>query len=398
MTKKKIAFISISAAMLVLVLAGALFGQNTQKPTIYRYLSIFSEVFDLVRSNYVEQVSSEQLMEGAFSGVTDAIDEFSYYVPPSQMAAYRSFVDTEDNGIGVVATKRFGYGYVISAVPGSPASKAGLERGDFIEKVDGVGTTNMAVWQLRNALRASNKPVKVQVLRGGQTRREVFTIEPENYHPVPVKTDQMGTVAYIKLPYFEEGSAAQFRTALEEVRKKGSRKLIVDVRGNAGGNVEEAIAAADELLTSGLITSLEGRRIEQKKWTADRNTAYDGALEILTDTSTAAGGEIFAAAIRDNKRGKLVGITTYGKSIVQRFIPLPSGGGVHMTVAHYTTPDLKAIKEQGVRPDVTVDLSSQAIRDTDEAAQKRKDDLILIKALSLFGEEMTPAQGLKKAA
>src|SRR5438046_7443547 len=116
MSKKKIAFLSLSVALLLTLLTGALFGQATQKNNIYRYLSIFAEVFDLVRNNYVEVVSSDQLMDGAFSGVTDAIDEFSYYVPPTQMAAYRTFVDTEDNGIGLVVTKRFGYAYVISAV------------------------------------------------------------------------------------------------------------------------------------------------------------------------------------------------------------------------------------------------------------------------------------------
>src|SRR3954449_9880317 len=113
MTKKKIAFLSLSIALLLMLLGGALFGQTaaSQKNNIYRYLSIFSEVFDLVRSNYVEQVAPEQLMDGAFSGVTDAVDEFSYYVPPAQMGAYKSFNDVEDNGVGLVVTKRFGYAY-----------------------------------------------------------------------------------------------------------------------------------------------------------------------------------------------------------------------------------------------------------------------------------------------
>ena len=395
MTKKKLAFMAFSAALLISLLGGALFGQATQKNNVYRYLSIFSEVFDLVRSNYVEQVPPEQLLDGAFSGVTDAIDEFSYYVPPQQMAAYRSFQDVEDNNVGLVVTKRFGYAFVVSAVDGSPAHKAGIERGDFIEKVDGVPTQKMNVWQLRNALR-STKPVKLQILRGGQTKRDEFTIQPATFHPLAVKAQQMGNVAYVKIPYFEKGTAQQFRGALDDVRKRNVRKLIVDLRGNAGGNVDEAIAAADELLTSGLITSLEGRRVEARRWQADRATAYDGEVQVLTDPSTASGAEIFAAAIRGNNRGKLVGVTTYGKSIVQRFIPLPSGGGLQMTVAHYTTPDLKAIKDQGVRPDVVVDLAVQAIRD-EEGSVRKDEDLILEKALTLFGETATKPQQ-KKAA
>ena len=396
MTKRKVAFLSLSVALLITLLAGALFGQSAPKSNLFRYLSIFSEVFDLVRSNYVEQVPSDQLMDGAFSGVTDAIDEFSYYVPPQQMAQYKNFSDVEDNGVGVIVTKRFGYAFVIAPVAGSPAAKAGVERGDFIESINGVATQKMAVWQVRNALR-SPKPVKLSIIRGGQTRREEVTLSATEFHPLTLTSDTISGVSYIKIPYFEKGTASQFRAALEEVRKRNSRKLIVDVRGNAAGDVEEAIAAADELLTGGLITSLSGRKVEAKSWQANRETSYDGEVQVLTDPSTASGGEIFAAAIHGNNRGKVVGLTTYGKSVVQRFIPLASGGGVHMTVAHYTTPDMKPIKEAGVRPDVIVDMTSQALRDTSEDKVKApKEDLILNKALTLFGA--APQAAAKKVA
>ena len=398
MTKKRIVFLSLSVALMVTLLAGALFGQTTQKQNVYRYLSIFSEVFELVRSNYVEPVQSEQLMDGAFNGVTDAIDEFSYYVPPAQMAAYKGFTDVEDNGLGLIVTKRFGYAFVISPIAGSPAEKAGLSRGDFIEAIDGQSTQKMAVWQIRTALN-KNKPVKLQVLRGGETARATVTVEPKSFHPVVPSAETISGIAYIKIPYFEEGSAAKFRAALEDARTRNIRKLIVDLRGNAGGSVEEAILAADELLTSGLITALDGRKVETKRWQADRNTAFDGEIQILTDPSTASGAEVFAAAIRGNNRGKVVGITTYGKAIVQKFIALPSGGGVQMTVAHYTTPDLKAITETGIKPDVIVDLSGEAIRDPEAKEKpKQEEDLILQKALELYGVKRVPAAEKKVAA
>jgi carboxyl-terminal processing protease len=396
MSKKKTVFLLVSVALLFSLIGGALFGQATQRNNVFRYLSIFTEVFDLVRNNYVEAVPSEQLLDGAFSGVTDAIDEFSYYVSPSQMAAYKTFVDTEDNGIGVVVTKRFGYAYVIAAVPGSPAAKAGLERGDFIEKIDGRPTQKLAVWQVRNLLR-SGKTVALQILRGGQTKRDAFTIQQANFHPLAITSQQFGNVAYLKIPFFEKGTAEQLKGALENARKTGSRKLIIDVRGNAAGDVDEAITAADELLTSGLITSVEGRHLDAKRWNADRATDYDGDLEVLTDNATASGAEVFAAAIRGNGRGKVVGVTTYGKSIVQKFIPLPSGGGVFMTVGHYTYPDLKPIKDGGVKPDVVVDLTAQALRERDSKDKGPKQDLILEKALSLFSEPQQSAAA-KKAA
>jgi carboxyl-terminal processing protease len=397
MKKTKTVFLTLSAALLVTLLSGALFGQNTQKGNVYRYLSIFSEVLDLVRTNYVDQVATDKLMDGAFSGVTDAIDEFSYYVPPAQMAAYRKFTDVEDNGVGVIVTKRFGYAYVVAPVDGSPADKAGLDAGDFIEKIDGQATQPMTAWQVRAALN-QQRPVKVQVLRGGETHREEVTITPASFHPVTVTNDTISGIAYIKMPWFEQGTAQQFRAALESVREKGAKKLIVDLRGNAGGSVDEAILAADELLTSGMITALEGRKIEAKQWQADRNTSYDGEVQVLTDPSTAAGAEVFASAIRGNGRGKVVGLTTYGKAIVQKFIALPSGGGVQMTVAHYTTPDRKAITDTGVKPDVTVDLSAQALEDPATKNAEPRDDLILNKALQLFGAQPPAKAEVKKAA
>ena len=400
MSKKKVVFLAVSVALLLSLLGGALFGQ-AQKNSGFRYLSIFIEVFDLVRNNYVEQVPPDQLMDGAFSGVTDAIDEFSYYIPPTQMAIYRSFADRnladEDNGVGLIVTKRFGYAYVVAPVAGSPAAKAGIERGDFIEKVDGTPTQKMTVWQVRNALRTAN-PLHLQVLRGGQTKRDEFTIKQASFHPLAITTQQLGRVAYIKVPYFEKGTAAQFRAALDSVRKSGTRQLIVDLRGNAGGDVDEAITAADELLSSGLITSLEGHHVDPKRWQADRATAYDGDVEVLQDNATASGAEIFAAAIHGNNRGKTVGVTTYGKSVVQKLVLLPSGGGVYMTIGHYTLPDLKPIKDGGVKPDVIVDLTAQALRDPDakETPEKPREDLILEKALQLFNQE--PAAAAKKAA
>ncbi len=396
MTKKKIAFLTLSVVLMTTLLAGAVFGQATQKSSVYRYLSIFSEVFELVRGNYVESVSPNTLMDGAFNGVTDAIDEFSYYIPPAQMAAYRNFKDIEDNGIGAIVTKRFGYAYVVAALPGSPAEKAGIEAGDFLEKIDGQPTSKMAVWQIRAALQSS-KPVQVALIRGGETSRIMAQIAPAEFHPLTVSSDTISGIGYVKVPFFEQGTSAQFRAAVDALRQKGVKKLIIDLRGNAGGSMDEAIAAADDLLVSGLITELEGRQLDTKKWQADRASAFDGEVEVLADNSTAAGAEVFAAAIRGNSRGKVVGLTTYGKAIHQKFVSLPSGGGVHMTIGHYTTPDSKPILDTGVRPDVTVDMSAQAIGDDDEKDAK-KEDLILEKALQLFGVKMPAPAPEKKAA
>lgn len=390
MTKKKTIFLCISSIVLVAFLGAALFGQSAPKDNIYRYLSVFTEVFSLVKSNYVEEVPSNQLIDGAFAGVTDAVDEYSYYIPPAQMQQYRNRMADATAVTGLVVSRRYGYGYVISTVAGSPAEKSGLLAGDFIEKIDNVSTQKMPLWQIESALSKPNATtVKVTVLRGGMSKRSEFNIVRAPYAaPLPTSSTY-GTVAYIKVPHFGQGAAEAFSSELEKVRKSGSKKLIVDVRGNADGSAEEAIAAVDGLLRDGMITSLVGRRVEAKKWTADNATSYDGELIVLVDQSTAAAGEVFASAILGNKRGRLVGVSTYGKAISQKFVTLPSGGGLNITVGHYTTPDSKPIKETGVKPDVLVDLTPLFLEQK-EQQKKSEDDLILKKALSLFGEAQKP--------
>lgn len=383
MTKKKLGFLVLSSVVMVALVAASGSGQPSPRNNLYRYLSIFTEVFSLVRSSYVDTVPPDQLVEGAFAGVTDAVDEFSYYVPPSQMRQYQSFKEDEANGIGIVVTKRYGYAYVIAAVDGSEAAEAGVRAGDFIETVNGKPTGKMPVWEIRDVLRGgAGKTVDLRVLRGGMTKRDELTIKRGPFDAPDPQPRYIGDIALVKMPFFEQGTAEKFGKALESIKQSGKKKLIVDLRGNAGGSIDEAIAAADHLLGSGVITSLQGRRVEQKKWTADPKVSFEGEVQVLTDSSTASGAEIFAAAIHGNKRGKITGTSTFGKAVFQKFVQLPSGGGLHVTVGHYTTPELKAIKEQGIKPDTSVDLSPGAIRD--ESLGEKEPDLILDKALELF--------------
>ncbi|HUF16643.1 MAG TPA: S41 family peptidase [Thermoanaerobaculia bacterium] len=385
MTNRKMTFLAISAAIMLTLVSAAVFGQQSPKGSLYRYLSIFTEVFSLVRSNYVDAVPSEQLVDGAFAGVTDAVDEFSYYVPPGQMAQYENYQDDDTNLVGMVMTKRYGYGYVISVLEGSAAEVAGVASGDFVESVNGQPTQKLAIWQIRSAIQSGpGKTLDLGILRGGMSKREVITVTRSKYEAKNPSVRTYGDVAYIKVPWFSEGVAAKFAEEIAKAEAAGREKLIIDLRGNAGGSVEEAIQAADALLSSGLITSLQGRRVDPQRWEADSNVSFEGQVQVLTDSSTALGGEIFAAAIHGNKRGSLTGSSTFGKGVFQKFVPLPSGGGLNVTIGHYTTPDLKPIRTEGIRPDNAVDMSSLALRDP--AEPEPDEDLILNKALEIFGQ------------
>lgn len=393
MTKRKTIFLVVSVLSMGILLTSGLFGQAVSRDNIYRHLSIFTEVFSLVRSNYVEEVPSEKLVDGAFTGVSDAIDEASYYVPPSKMAKYKARRNPDAIGLGVVLSKRFGYGVVVAPVAGSPAAKAGVESGDILEEINGKQSQNLAAWEMREEL-AGSKAASVTVLRSGMSKREKLTLTPAPFKaPVP-SLEKIGAVHLLKIPYFEVGTAELVKNQLGDVAAQNGKKLLLDLRGNAGGSYDEAIATADMLLSKGRIASTLGRRVEPKVWDADAATAFSGELIVLVDPSVSGPAEIVAAALHGGERGRVVGLSTNGNTSIQKFVILPSGGGLNVTIGNYAGPDGKVIGERGVRPDVLVDISSL----TDEEEKDRKEDLILRKGLTLFGEASFPSADARVAA
>lgn len=379
MKRGKSGFLAISILLLSSILAAGLSGQAARGDNLYRNLSLFTEVISLVERNYVDEVKENQLIEGAFEGITDAIDEFSYYVPPEAVPFHHSIDPGDISGTGLVVSKRLGYAYVIAVVEGSPAAEAGIEAGDFVERINNDLTTDMPIWQIQSALRwEGGDTLELLVVRSGLDERETFTLERTDFEIPGVSVKVEDGYALVRIANFSEGTADELAQALKEIADKDIQDVIIDLRGNAGGSYLEAIAAADHLLDEGLITSVEGRRVERRVWEADPEVSYAGDVVILIDSSTAAGAEIFAAAISRNERGKTVGVSTYGRAIEQKFILLPSGGGLNVTVAHYTDPKGDPITVTGVRPDVAVNRAALALNEQNGASE----DLILKRGIS----------------
>jgi carboxyl-terminal processing protease len=221
------------------------------------------------------------------------------------------------------------------------------------------------------------------VVRGGGTKREEVPLTLTPRDVVPFEERSYGSVGYLKVPDFDAGTAEKLETKLRALRADGTRAVILDLRGNATGLVEESIRSADLFLAGGTITSVAGRKAEQKVWQADKSTVFDGEVVVLTDAACAEGAEVLAGAISGNERGQVVGLPTYGRAIVQRLIDLPSGGGLFITIGHYTRPDLDPIGQGGIRPDVLVDRTAWAVTDT-KGEEGTERDPILEKALSIL--------------
>ncbi|MDX1584216.1 MAG: S41 family peptidase [Thermoanaerobaculia bacterium] len=379
MKRGKITFLAVSILLLSSILAAGLLGQAAGSDNLYRNLSLFTEVVSLVERNYVDQVERDALIEGAFEGITDAVDEFSYYVAPEEVPFHHAVDPGEIAGTGLVVSKRLGYAYVIAVVKGSPADDAGIESGDFIERIDGELTTEMPIWKIQSALRwEEGDKLELLVVRSGLDERETFELEKADFEIPAIDVQYLEDYALIEIANFSEGTAETFRAALLEVAEKGVEDVIIDLRGNAGGSYLEAIEAVDHLLAEGTITSLEGRRVDRRVWEADPEVSFEGNVVVLIDNSTAAGAEIFAAALNRHENSQTVGIPTYGRAIEQRFVLLPSGGGLNITVAHYASPEGEPITDNGVRPDVSVNRAALALNEQNGTSE----DLILKRGVS----------------
>lgn len=378
-----------STAAIVLLVAAAVFADVTPKDNLFRNLSIFTEVFSIVRDSYVEPVPQDQLVDGAFSGVTDAIDEFSYYVAPAQMKAWNE-TGREEAPRGAVLSRRFGYGYVISVIKGSAADQAGLRSGDLVDMINGQPLAKLSPWQIRHGIASANGPVELAVLRDGETERVKLVIPAPEEETLAEPTLSLEAEATIlRIPSFTSGTSAQVAALLPKVR--AGQPLIIDLRENGAGTVDEAVRTADLLLASGTIAELKGRKLDPRTWTAESDAVFEGRILLLTDGTTAGASEVFAGALQGNGKAQIVGRPTYGRAVEQRMIELPSGGGLWMTVGHYSGPGGRYSGTRGVRPDEMVDLTPLLLEG--DAPPSERPDLILQKALELAtGSPGRPAQ------
>lgn len=345
---------SVLALLLLTALKGPILAPGRDPAT--KALAIFTEVLNLTRSNYVEPVQVSSLLEGAYDGVTDAIDPFSYYIPPDKMAKYRAFQSAHRLDTGLVVGRRLGAPYVVSAAEGSPAEAAGLRPGDVILAIDGASTRNQSLWEIEAGISGpEGSSVRLKLIRAGEDRESEITVGRRPYKPADVAGKTEESIPVLRVPNFEKGTADALRADLEKLSPRPSA-VVLDIRNCAGGEVEEAVRAASLLLPSGPVAKLSGKKVAAQELMTRGSRVWDGKVFVLVDDGTAGPAEIFAGALGDRIQATLVGEPTAGMGISQRLIPMPSGGALYLTVAQYTTPEGTEFAGKGLRPTVRVDL------------------------------------------
>jgi carboxyl-terminal processing protease len=356
-SRVKVGVVLFSTLLVILMLIGGLLGKSTASDGPYRQLAVYSEVLSRIRSDYVEEPDLKSVTVGALHGLLESLDPFSSYLSPEQYARYQKRKTQGNADLGLVLSKRFGYVAIISAIPGGPAARGGLQSGDIIEAIDGDSTREMSLEEVKTVLAGkpgSSVTLSVVRVRRGEPQKMVLKREVVATPPVTRKMVEAG-IGYLNIDGFPQGRAKEIAAHAQQLLNAGAQRLVLDVRGAAEGEITEGIAAANLFLDHGLITYLQGQKYPRQNFPADPALAVVRVpMVVLVNRATAGAAEVFASAILENGRGDVVGEKTYGVGSVQKLIPLDDGSALLLSVAKYYTPGGKAIQDTGVTPNVAV--------------------------------------------
>lgn len=318
-------------------------------------LKTFVDVFDAVRANYVENVSSQRLMENAIRGMLSRLDPHSTYMNQQEYAEFEKQSEGNYAGIGVVLDMKAGSISVVAALEGSPAAKAGVQAGDIISQVNGQNVSELNLNEADKLLEGEvGSEVKLLVQRGDTMHN--YAIKRELIHTNSVSSKMLSdNFAYIRISQFQSDTGELLKKEIEALRVKYQiRGIVLDLRNNPGGLLDGAIEVADHFLDKGVIVSSRGRNDNEiEKFEATAGDLLDGAaMVVLINAGSASGAEVVAGALQDNNRALIAGQPSFGKGSVQTITPLYHGGALKLTTARYFTPAGKSIQAEGIKPQV----------------------------------------------
>lgn len=390
---KKIALAVISAvggAAASIVLTQAIAGTDT-----YRQLNLFGDVYERVKNDYVRETTDSDLVEDAINGMLAGLDPHSSYMNPKNFSDMQVTTRGEYGGLGLEVTMEDGLVKVITPMDGTPAAKAGIRTGDLIASIDGIAIQGMTLSDAVDKMRGPvNSNIKLTVLRKGEKKPLDFVITRAVIHVESVRFRAENDIAVIRITTFTEQTEDGLEKAVEQAKAKIGGRLkgvILDLRNNPGGLLDQAIAVSDAFMDSGEVVSTRGRRAsDTQRYNAHSGQIFAGLpLVVLINQGSASASEIVAGALQDHRRARIVGTRSFGKGSVQTVIPLSGGvdGALRLTTAKYYTPSGRSIQATGIDPDILVEAKAED--DSEADANDRLSEANLPKHLD-------PQEGGKK--
>lgn len=385
---KKFAIAAVTGSVLGLLVttqvAGPLIAQEAERNTnVYEQLDLFGDIFERIRAQYVEEVDEKALIEAAIDGMLTSLDPHSSYLSPDDAADMRVQTSGEFGGLGIEVTQEEGWVKVVSPIDGTPADAAGILSGDFITHVNGESLLGLTLDEAVELMRGPvGSEIIITVAREGEQEPFDVSIIRDTIKLTAVRARTEGQAVVLRIATFSDQTYDNLSTGLaEQVAEAGGIEnvdgVILDLRNNPGGLLNQAIFVADAFLDAGEIVSTRGRTAgDGERFNAEPGDLSEGLpIVVLINGGSASASEIVAGALQDHQRAIVVGTKSFGKGSVQTVMPLRSDGAMRLTTARYYTPSGRSIQALGIQPDIIVEqpLPSNDEEEADEGFQFRSE-------------------------
>ena len=350
-------------ALTIAIPAANAASDKTDKAEIYRLLELFGDVFERVRSDYVEEVTDETLIEAAIQGMLRSLDPHSSYLNKKTFKDMRVQTKGEFGGLGIEVTMEGGYVKVVSPIDDTPAHRAGLEPGDLISRIDNTEVQGLTLSEAVEKMRGRiGTDILLTILRKNVEPFDV-TITRDKIRIRSVRSRVEGEIGYVRITSFTEQTTSGLKDAFAKLDKKiGADKIrgyVIDLRNNPGGLLDQAVSVSDMFLERGEVVSTRGRAEgNAQRFHARPGDLADGLpIVVLINGGSASASEIVAGALQDHRRAIILGTKSFGKGSVQTIIPLGRNGAMKLTTQRYYTPSGRSIQAKGIEPDILVEPS-----------------------------------------
>ncbi len=372
---------AIAGFFVITQFAGPLVAQeNSSTKNTYEQLDLFGDIFERIRSTYVEEVDEGDLIEAAINGMLTSLDPHSSYLPPKAFDEMQEETRGEFGGLGIEVTQEDGFIKVVSPIDDTPAARAGIQSGDFITGIDGDSVLGLSLNEAVDLMRGPvGAEIVITVFREGVDEPFDVTIVRDIIKLTAVRVRTEGRAIVLRITSFTEKTYKDLSTGLaKEVEANGGMDnidgFVLDLRNNPGGLLNQAIAVSDAFLDVGEIVSTRGRdAADSERFNARPGDLAEGKpIVVLINGGSASASEIVAGALKDHRRAIIVGTKSFGKGSVQTIMPLQGDGAMRLTTARYYTPSGRSIQGLGVMPDIIVEYRPPVEKTEEEQETRRR--------------------------